>query len=289
MIMDTAFVKGLSRAETRRIVGKFYDLGSPYYLQVWGEHIHDGYFVTGKETRQEAQINLVDLLASQSDIQRGQCVLDVGCGVGGSSVRLARVFGAETFGITISRRQAMIAKGRAAQEGASSSFALMDAEQMGFPRGRGIFDVVWAVAVMTHLHDQKAFAKAAIELLNDGGRFVIFDWMLGENANEIGDSLVTAVSEGMLLSSLHRMSEYTGWLEHLGLQTTYSENMTQRTIKTWELAMSTLTDPDVWKIAIKTSAEERRELLRFLKAIVPMKRSMEQGKLISGAIVARKP
>ena len=289
MVMDTAFVKGLSRTETRRIVGKFYDLGSPYYLQVWGEHIHDGYFVTGKETRQEAQINLVDLLASQSNIQMGQCVLDVGCGVGGSSVRLAKVFGAETLGITISPRQAMIAKARAAEEGAFSSFALMDAEQMGLTRSRGIFDVVWAVAVMTHLHDQNAFVEAAIELLNDGGRFVMFDWMLAENTNGIGDSLVTAVSEGMLLSSLHRMSEYTRWLDRLGLQTTFSEDMTQRTIKTWDLAISTLTDPDVWKIAIKTSAEERRELLRFLKVIVPMKRAMEQGKLISGAIVARQP
>ena len=39
-----------------------YDLVSPYYNSLWGTHIHHGYWLTGKETKEEAQENLTALL-----------------------------------------------------------------------------------------------------------------------------------------------------------------------------------------------------------------------------------
>ncbi len=53
--MKTSFGKHTTGALVKREVGRFYDLASPLYLQVYGDHIHDGYYVTGREPRQKAQ------------------------------------------------------------------------------------------------------------------------------------------------------------------------------------------------------------------------------------------
>ena len=286
--VKTSFGERLSKAQTLKKVGRFYDLGSPYYLRVWGEHIHDGYYTTGKESKRQAQVKLVQLLASEARIARGDKVLDVGCGMGGSSIWLARRLGATTVGITISSKQAMVAVERAAQQDAESSFILMDAERMAFRPERPIFDAIWAVAVMTHLHDQQGFLNAASKLLKKGGRFIIFDWMLGPDIDDGGtDPIIEQVSTGMLLSSLHGMRAYLGWFSSLGTEVTYESDITGHTIRTWDVAFSTLTDPKVWKLALKATHEERSLLLPFMKGLSPMKQAMLQGKLISGAIVAQ--
>lgn len=289
LAMKTSFSQKLSKAQILKKVGRFYDLGSPYYLKVWGEHIHDGYYTTGKESKREAQVKLVKLLAKQAGVARGDHVLDVGCGLGGSSIWLAENLGATTVGITISAKQSQIAAERARERGSDSSFVLMDAEQMSFKSERPIFDVVWAVAVMTHLRDQQAFLKAAHHLLRPGGRFVMFDWMLGQDAKDGDeDPIVDSVSTGMLLSSVHRLQTYTRWFSAQGSRVICAEDITDHTIGTWDAAFSTLTDPKVWKLALKATREERKSLLPFLKSIGPMKQAMLQRKLISGAIVAQK-
>src|SRR5713101_7406473 len=76
-----------------------YDLVSPYYLKLWGEHLHHGYWLTGVESKEEAQVALTDLLAEAAGIQRSASVLDVGCGFGGSSLRLASKYQVSVTGI----------------------------------------------------------------------------------------------------------------------------------------------------------------------------------------------
>ncbi len=128
--MRTRFGESLTKAQTTEKVGHFYDLGSPYYLRVWGEHIHDGYYATGRESAEDAQIALVRTLAAEARIGPHDSVLDVGCGVGGSSIWLAQNRGAQTLGITISPAQARIATDLANRGRADCSFLLMDAEAL---------------------------------------------------------------------------------------------------------------------------------------------------------------
>ena len=117
----------------------------------------------------------------------------------------------------------------------------------------------------------------------------MFDWMLGQDAKDGDeDSIVDRVSTGMLLSSIHRLQTYTRWFNGQRSRVIYAEDITDHTIGTWDAAFSTLTDPKVWKLALKATREERKLLLPFFKSIGPMKQAMLQRKLISGAIVAQK-
>ncbi|SPQ21059.1 d4a12311-bc4b-4381-a4d1-bae449ba37ae [Thermothielavioides terrestris] len=122
-----------------------YDLASDYYLNLWGEHIHHGYWPTeaskATDSKETAQINLIRLLLDISGLAapppdnnanttaKPLRILDVGCGIGGTSRYLARTLGATVTGITISGKQVQIAtrlsKSAAAAASSASSAPLL--------------------------------------------------------------------------------------------------------------------------------------------------------------------
>ncbi len=284
--MNTNFSKNLTSKAITNKIRRFYDIGSPYYYKIYGEHIHDGYYITGKESKEEAQENLVKLLAEKANIQRGARILDVGCGIGGSSIWLAKKLGAVTTGITISPVQVKIAAQLAKKEQVNSSFLLMNAEEMQFT---GLFDVIWVVAVMTHLVNQERFLESARRYLNHEGKLVIFDWMPDESVTEPKDDrYIRPVAKGMLLSSLYPLNKYIEWLNKYNYQINYAEDITGNCIKTWDDALTVIRNPAVWKLAGKASIEEIQEVFKFIKSVSAMKLAMRKKKLICGAIVAQK-
>ncbi|HTY81262.1 MAG TPA: class I SAM-dependent methyltransferase, partial [Dehalococcoidales bacterium] len=98
--MRTVLNKSLSKTAITEKVRHFYDVATPLYMEVYGNHIHDGYYITGKESPKEAQENLTHYIAEKARIAPGSRILDVGCGIGGSSIWLAEHFKASTLGIT---------------------------------------------------------------------------------------------------------------------------------------------------------------------------------------------
>ena len=107
-------------------IQQFYDASSALWEQVWGEHMHHGYYgVDGqqKKERRQAQIDLIEELLQWAEVQHAERILDVGCGIGGSSLYLAQKFQATATGITLSPVQAARAKERAQEAGIESSRA----------------------------------------------------------------------------------------------------------------------------------------------------------------------
>ena len=96
----------ISAPATRQPVAKHairshYDLATPFYRMVWGPHIHHGLWSSAdaalaapRMPPRVAQEQLTDALAGLAAVGRGQDVLDVGCGMGGSSIRIAAGMGA---------------------------------------------------------------------------------------------------------------------------------------------------------------------------------------------------
>jgi tocopherol O-methyltransferase len=284
--MTTGFSGELTGDVIRGKIGKFYDLGSPLYLQVYGSHIHDGFYITGKETKQEAQENLTSLLVEKAGIKNGAKILDVGCGVGGSSIWMAENLGAATIGITISPVQVEIARNLATEKNVNSKFLLMNAEEMQFD---GTFDIVWLVAAATHFLDQEKFIKLATKSLNTGGKFVIFDWMLDERVTDPSiDRYVKPVAEKMLLSSLYPMSQYLKWFIDNGYRIIYSEDITVHTIRTWDDAFSIIKKPGNLKLVAHIKKEEMLEIFNFFKSIGAIKTAMKRHRLIAGIVIAEK-
>ncbi len=103
----------------------------------------------------------------------GTTVLDVGCGIGGSSRMLAREYGFAVTGVTISPQQVRRAQELTAPE-VNARFQVDDALALSFPDDS--FDVVWSVEAGPHMPDKAQFARELMRVLKPGGILVVADW-----------------------------------------------------------------------------------------------------------------
>ena len=149
------FLRPLAQAnsalKSRRNVAHHYDLnGRLYSLFLDRDRQYScAYFSRGDETLEEAQAAKKRHIAAKLKLDRpGLSVLDVGCGWGGMALTLARDFGAEVVGITLSEEQLHEARARAAVEGLDDrvSFELMD-----YRRLNQQFDRIVSVGMFEHV------------------------------------------------------------------------------------------------------------------------------------------
>ena len=131
----------------------------------------------GKEniSKEEAQEALVDDMLLHANLSINSKVLDVGCGVGGTSCKLAALGHAIT-GVSLSSTQIALAKDNMAKEAVNCRFIEMDGEKLDFPGEDGSFDAVWISEALSHFPRKDAFFAHAVRLLKPGGRIVIVDW-----------------------------------------------------------------------------------------------------------------
>ena len=146
--------------------------------RLWGEHVHLGYYGNPPRRRdfRRAKEDFVHELVRWSGLDQlppGSRVLDVGCGIGGSARILARDYGLDVLGISISPGQI-----RRAQEltpaGLSCRFAVMDALYLELPDAG--FDAVWSVEAGPHMPDKQRYADELLRVLKPGGRLAVADW-----------------------------------------------------------------------------------------------------------------
>jgi tocopherol O-methyltransferase len=261
-------------------IRKHYDLVSPYYRALWGEHIHHGYWIRGDETKERAQIQLIDHLAQAAGIRPGCKILDVGCGLGGSSIHLARNYKAEVTGITISPVQVNMARKMATSEGVNAKFLLMNAETMEFDES---FDVVWSVESISHYQNPGQFFGCAAKLLKPNGIFAMTDWFKKENLEQrVHRACIHPIEKSMLVE-LHTMEDYQGWMREHGLQIIKTEILNKNCAKTWDICLDIINDKTFWKLA----AQKGAEFVNFLRGFRAMRAGFGSGKFIYGLIVAK--
>ena len=145
--------------------------------RLWGEHIHLGFYPSGKKNIdfREAKVKFVHELIKWSDLEklpRGSRILDVGCGIGGSSRILAK-YGFNVTGITISPAQVKRARELTPVE-LNCNFQVMDALDLKFEDGS--FDAIWSVEAGAHMNDKTKFADEMLRVLRPAGYLAIADW-----------------------------------------------------------------------------------------------------------------
>ncbi|MGB5898427.1 MAG: methyltransferase domain-containing protein [Geitlerinemataceae cyanobacterium] len=144
----------------------------------WGEHIHLGHYGSPPQRKDflVAKADFVGEMARWGGIDRlpsGTTVLDVGCGIGGSSRILARDYGFAVTGITISPQQVKRATELTPPD-LDVKFQVDDAMSLSFPDAS--FDVVWSIEAGPHMPDKAIFARELMRVLKPGGILVVADW-----------------------------------------------------------------------------------------------------------------
>jgi tocopherol O-methyltransferase len=271
----------MARPNEKEKIREFYDLVSSHFHDLWGEHLHHGYWIRGDETKERAQIQLIEHLAQMADIRPGRKILDVGCGTGASSIYLAKQYKVEATGITISPVQVVLAKKAAAMKDVNATFLLMDAEAMKFEK---LFDVVWSVESISHYQDIAKFFAAAAKLLPPNGTLAVIDWFKRENLNPAEyKKNILPIEKGMLVE-LGTMPEYEAWMRSNNLKIIKSEILNKNCAKTWDLGLDIIQKRSLWKLAATNGAI----FVNFLRAFVAMRAGFASGNFVYGLVVAQK-
>lgn len=257
-----------------------YDRLSRLYKTFWGNHIHHGYW-ENTDSPAEAQVRLIERLSGLARVAPGARVLDVGCGLGGSSIWLAENLNGSVLGLTISPVQVEIASKLAARAGVGErvSFVVHDANRLEAVAPAGGFDLVWAIESTEHLQDKRAFIESAAECLRRGGTLAIGAWLVPDTfASALDERLARTVCQDMLCPSLASMNEYTRWMHAAGFGAIRTEDITRGVEQTWDHCMRIARRPEVRLLLGAFDGQTRR----FVEAFDRMSEAYRTGAMAYG-------
>lgn len=157
-------------AVAKRNVEVHYDLPTELYELFLDANLQYtcGYFRDPDMDIDAAQIAKMDHIGKKLLIEPGMRVLDIGCGWGGLSIHLAKNFGAEVTGVSLSKEQLATAKKRAAAAGVADKidFRLLDYRHLD-----ETFDRIVVVGMMEHVGQPQypVFMNQIDKVLAPGG------------------------------------------------------------------------------------------------------------------------
>jgi cyclopropane-fatty-acyl-phospholipid synthase len=192
---------------SRRNVAHHYDLKDELYELFLDEdkQYSCAYFTNPKNSLEQAQADKKAHIAAKLALERGQRVLDIGCGWGGMALYLHQVAGVDVLWITLSERQLKVARERAEAAGVSDhvKFELVDYRHLD-----GTFDRIVSVGMFEHVgakHYDEFFAKCR-ELLKPNGVMLLHTiGKLGEVSNGPDPFTDKWIFPGYHLPSLSQM------------------------------------------------------------------------------------
>lgn len=234
-------VKATNRRDTRTsgehnhesAVAHHYDtLTEEFYLGGWNpDHIHFGLFERedrprrGESLQESAGLaraveRMVDVVVAPAAIAAHHHVVDAGCGVGGTAIRLVRQTGCRVTGVSLSSKQLEIARRKAADTNLGHRIAFNFADcSRSLPFADNSVDAVVNIESACHYSDRERFLREVRRILKPGGRLAAMDWMTVDNlSKDQNDRFIRPLCEAWPVSGLESEGSYTGKLRDAGLR-----------------------------------------------------------------------
>ncbi len=189
------------------------------YLFAWSGRndlaLHYGYWDEHTQSHPQSLLNKNQKLYDAAHIQPDDYVLDAGCGIGGSSIWMAKNHGNHLKAITISAKQAFHAGQHAKRHGVAEQIDFEVSDFCHTPYADETFDIVWGLESVCHALNKGDFIREAYRILRKGGRLVVCDGFLTQR--EIDDADWPAVVDCL-----------NGWaVPNLCLRTEFAELLTE--------------------------------------------------------------
>jgi tocopherol O-methyltransferase len=223
------------RPISREMVADHYQELDQIYREVWGEHVHHGLWLTGRESPTLAVEQLVEKVREEAGIRPGDAVCDIGCGYGASARYLASKHGANVTAITITPAQYDYAVKTYPSNG-NPRYVLRDWLENDLPTAT--FDAAYAIESTEHMEDKaRAFAEA-YRILKSGGRFAICAWIAKEKAErwEVRHLLEPICREGRL-PGMGTETDYRELLTGAGFDVEAVSDISRQVRGTWGICV----------------------------------------------------
>ncbi len=276
-------------------IQEFYDASSGLWEQIWGEHMHHGYYGKGgnyKIERRQAQIDLIEELLLWADCQDNipTNIIDVGCGIGGSTLYLAEKFGAKATGITLSAVQASRATERAIAANLEDKVQFEVANALDMPFADNSFDLVWSLESGEHMPDKTKFLQECYRVLQPGGKLILATWCHRET-NSLAGELTTDEIEHLkeiyrvyCLPYVISLSEYRSIALECGFQNLRSDDWSIAVAPFWDVVIDSAFNPQ----AIMGLVRAGWQTIQGALSLSLMSRGYNRGLIRFGLICATK-
>ena len=242
-------------------IAAFYDQSTPLWEEIWGDHLHHGYYPNGSAEgvdHRAAQVDMIDRALDWASISNKKNILDVGCGLGGSSRYFARKWGKDVkaTGVTLSPVQVARGNRLGEEQGLDEQVNLQVADALNMPFEDGKFDFVYSMESGEHMPDKKKFVGELARVCAPNGRILIVTWChrnLKENETELNEDeqkLLKRICDAYYLPAWCSSDDYVKLMKAEGLKDIRTED--------WSLEVRPF-----WRAVIKTALTWRGVLGLF--------------------------
>ena len=148
---------------------KHYNIGNDLYAHMLDSRmIYSCGYWKNAQTLDDAQKDKLELTCKKLQLQKGQRVLDIGCGWGGTARYMAENYDVEVVGVTISKEQAELAKKNCRH--LPVKILVKDYRQL-----QGKFDRIVSIGMFEHVgyKNYRTYFKTVEKLLQDDGLFLL--------------------------------------------------------------------------------------------------------------------
>jgi cyclopropane fatty-acyl-phospholipid synthase-like methyltransferase len=222
-------VAATTRQHRERIRRYYRETSEASYLQHWAKGslgFHFGLADESTTSLAESILAANQFLADRADIGESTRVLDAGCGVGGSSLWLARERGAIVTGVTISPEQADLAMRLAGEQDLAERTQFSCADMCATDLPEASFDVVWQLESLCHVEDLDGYVDHLLHLLRDGGRFACIDLCRGDPVDSAREKLVC--DGWSMVFPMRRIDRVADALQRAGFEGVETLDLTSR-------------------------------------------------------------
>ena len=223
------------RAVSAREIRSYYSGTLADYKTFWmnSENL-SMHFGHGKGRGASHAVSLVkanEVLADLAQVSEGDRILDAGCGLGGSSMWLAKERRAHVTGIALGHDQITMATQEASRRSLTARTQFLVADFMKLPFPNDSFDIVWAHESICHAQERSAFFKEAARVLVTNGRLVIADFLLRRIPRGTYDNfLLEQWFDGWKLADLWTAEQHTRAAGAAGFDSVCIQDFTPHTI-----------------------------------------------------------
>ncbi len=276
----------------------FYDASSSLWENIWGEHMHHGYYGRSgrnKVSRRQAQIDIIEELLAWGNLSETQnspkTILDVGCGIGGSTLYLAEKFNATAQGVTLSPEQAKRGTERAQEANLGDRVQFQVANALELPFAENSFDLVWSLESGEHFPDKAKFLQEAYRVLKPGGKLVMATWCHRPTDSLAGE--LTA-DEKQHLAEIYRvyclpyvisLPDYRAIAQEVGFQEIKCDDWSQAVAPFWTIVIDSALTPQ----AIMGLIESGWKTVEAALSLGLMSRGYRRGLIRFGILQAVRP
>jgi tocopherol O-methyltransferase len=213
-------------------IENYYDQTEVHYRMFWkleeAAGLHYGIWDASTHSTGDAILNTNRYLINIGNVNKEHKVLDAGCGIGGSSIYLAKNIGCKVHGITLSKKQSETARLLAQTNDVSHLVEFSHANYLETCFDDNSFDIVWAIESFGSASDKSLFFKEMKRILKPGGKILFADTFKPKTYDISENKTMQIMLNGWAISDIVSIEELESLSNKFNFEVTQIKDVTSK-------------------------------------------------------------